>query len=73
MRQSKMFDPPAPSDHLPRDAPTLRGMPVCYVLVLLGAAMALGLGEFKSHAAGRGRVFAWERGLGHRTMLEVWV
>ena len=66
-----MFDPPAPSDHLPRDAPTLRGMPVYCVLVPLSAVMALGKIQV---ARRRPRpISLGSEALGYLAMLEVWV
>ena len=69
--QSKMFDPPAPSDHLPCDAPTLRVVPVYYVLVPLSAVVALG--EIQVARRRPRPVSLGSEALGHRTMLEVWV
>ena len=69
--QSKMFDPPAPSDHLPCDAPTLRVVPVYYVLVPLSAVVALGVIQVARR--GPRPVSLGSEALGHRTMLEVWV
>ena len=62
--QSKMFDPPAPSDHLPCDAPTLRVVPVYCVLRAGAAQCSRGLGGNPSRTAQAAAGFAWERGLG---------
>ena len=67
MCQSKMFDPPAPSDIAARRA-NAESRAVYYVLVPVGAVMALGVARRRPRPVSLG-----SEALGYRAMLEVWV